>query len=325
MDRRESRQKPFISVCIFTHNSAGNLPQAIKSAFSSGRRDFEIVVVDDGSTDDTEGVLRRLRLPNLRYVRTEHSGRPAARNRCIAEARGEYISWMGADDMYAPGILEHYAETAAAHPDVDVLYGNLVMADKRMRPVRELEYEDWRGRNQELLAAMVFRNSVPDGGSLIKKSMYDRFGGYDPDFPRAQDYEWFARIAGRAAFMHVGRNTAIWRILDAQLRYPGPKSNLGAKVVKRLLEQQPLEKMVPQAGWGRIPDNEAEAVARLLLAERFLYLKSPPDALEQVRKAVSLKPGEEILAAAGQLMQAIAQADAPPASEKATAAACPSG
>lgn len=322
MDSQESRREPLISVCIFAHNSARNLPQAIKSAFSCGKRNFEIVLVDDGSTDDTEDIVRKLRLPNLRYFRTEHSGRPASRNRCIAEARGRYISWMGADDMFTPGILEHYAEAVEAYPHVDVFYGNLLMADMKMRPVKEMGYEDWYGRNQELLAAMVFRNSIPDGGSLIRKGLYDRFGGYDVDFPRAQDYEWFARIAGEATFKHVGRHTTIWRILDAQNNYPGPKTSLGARVVNRLLDRYPLSMLVPQAGWGRIPDNEAEAVAHLLLAERLLYLKSPTtDALERVKKAISLNPSGDVLNAAVQFLDAIIRSDSQPVKDSTAAAA----
>lgn len=301
----KKNKNPLISICIFSYNNSNRLPEVIKSAYSSCSKDFEIVVVDDGSTDDTDAVVKRLYLPNLRYFYIEHSGRPTARNKCIAEARGEYIAWIGADDEYIPGIMDIYTNMTARYPEVDIFYGNLLMADKKMIHIKELSYKEWYGHSQELPAAMVFRNSIPDGGSLIKKSAYDRFGLYDVCYPRAQDYEWFARVSSQAEFKHLGCNTSYWRILDSQFNYPGPKASFGANVVKKLLERFPLDQLVPHVGWGKLPDNEAESLARLLLAHRFIYLKSKADALEQIKRVIALRPCNDILCEAKNIIHRI--------------------
>lgn len=299
---------PLISACFFSYNSADTLPNAIASLFDNVAFEFEVVVVDDGSTDDTEAAIRRMRLPNLRYLKKEHSGRPASRNRCIQEARGEYVLWLGADDRLNKGVLNAYAEAMRQHPEAGVLYGDIMVADLELNPVRVLTYEDWTGRPQDVPAGMVLRNGVPDSGTLVKKALYTEHGGYDLDFPRAQDYEWYARVAGSIEFRHIRMVTTIWRILDPNRAKNQPKSSYGSVVVERLLQRYPLRQLLPQAGWGHIPDNQAESMARLMLAERFFKLRAPDKALSQLQQVLSLKPQQPILQQAVGLLDTIKKA-----------------
>ncbi len=305
-----SDSQPLISSCFFSYNSADTLPDAIASIYDNATRDFEVVVVDDGSTDNTEAIVRRLRLPNLRYVRKDHSGRPDSRNRCIAEARGDYVLWLGADDRLNKGVLDAYIDFLIRFPEAGVLYGSTLLTDLNLKPVKMVEYEDWTGRPEDVPAGMIFRNGVPDTGTLVKKCLYEQYGGYDLSFPRAQDYEWYVRVAGQVEFRHIGLCTAIWRRSCNATRQKGVEPMHGYRVVEGLLERYPLQRLVPNAGWGEAPDNQAEAVARLLVAERFLNLGAQESAMKQIRLVLKLKPGEQCMQVAMQLLEVIDQRQA---------------
>lgn len=100
---RRRRRLPRLSVVIPAHNRARYLEEAIASAFAQEYQDMEVLVVDDGSTDDTPQVVSRFQDPRLRYLTKEKTGAPDTRNRGIAEARGRWILWLDSDDVLLPG------------------------------------------------------------------------------------------------------------------------------------------------------------------------------------------------------------------------------
>src|SRR4051794_21609038 len=97
---------PKISVCIPTYNRARYLPTALRSVFGQTLQDFELVVYDDFSTDDTAAVVTAFSDDRLRFFRQPHNvGIARNRNSCLSEARGEYIAWLDSDDVYLPEML----------------------------------------------------------------------------------------------------------------------------------------------------------------------------------------------------------------------------
>ena len=98
-------KKPLVSVIIPTYNSAGYIEEALESVFEQTLQDFEIIVVDDGSTDGTGEVLRKYG-DRIRYIYQENNGPASARNGGIRVARGEYIAFLDADDLWVSTKLE---------------------------------------------------------------------------------------------------------------------------------------------------------------------------------------------------------------------------
>src|SRR5690606_31222133 len=90
---------PFISICVPTYNRGNYIEATLRSALESVYSNYEIVVVDDGSTDETAAVVKRLSSEKIRYVLKEHNGGPGTRNRCVAEAKGDFILWLDSDDL----------------------------------------------------------------------------------------------------------------------------------------------------------------------------------------------------------------------------------
>jgi glycosyltransferase involved in cell wall biosynthesis len=123
-----------LSICIFTYNSAHYLPDAIGSVMRQGLEDFEIVIVDNASQDDTEALVRGLNNPHIRYFRNpENFGPHYSAKRCIAEARGKYIKYLCADDVFVDGVLLKQMEVLRRRPDVALVTCDLYVTDSELR------------------------------------------------------------------------------------------------------------------------------------------------------------------------------------------------
>ena len=141
---------PRVSVLIPSWNREEYLGEAIESVLAQTYRDFEIVVVDDGSTDGTAELVGRY--GGVRYIWQPHSGISAARNRALEEARSELIAWLDSDDLYAPTKLEKQVAYLDAHPECQIVfclpvgfsgieYSNMTPSQQRLMDAYGAEYK----------------------------------------------------------------------------------------------------------------------------------------------------------------------------------------
>lgn len=119
-----AEQGPWVSVIVPTHNQGRFLGEALGSILGQSFRDFELLVVDDGSTDETAAILEAERDPRLRRFRTDRVGVSAARNLALDRARGHYVAFLDGDDRWLPHKLETDHHILSRNPEVDVLFGN---------------------------------------------------------------------------------------------------------------------------------------------------------------------------------------------------------
>jgi glycosyltransferase involved in cell wall biosynthesis len=179
---------PTISVVVPSFNGATYLRAALDSALAQDPPVTEIIIQDADSTDATAEVIAALDDPRVVFVSEPDSGQSDALNRAIARARGQWICWLNVDDLLRPGL---FAAAQEADPDVDVLYGGFEWideADRRLRafdPSAELTQE-------RLLADGCF---VFSGAALFRRSLFERFGGFDPNLHLTMDYDFYLRIA----------------------------------------------------------------------------------------------------------------------------------
>jgi len=296
---------PFISVCIPTFNRATMLPDAIRSVLRQDYSAFELVVVDDGSTDDTAQVVKSFDDSRVRYILKEHSGRPASRNRCLQEAWGDFVLWLDSDDVILAGTLSHYADMVCKFPDVEVFYGDLLSTDGQLHPVRRESYQDWYGRSQELRTALLLGPVLPNPGTLLRKSAFETFGGYDHNFPRAQDYEWFSRVGGNAEFKHVGRPVAKWRHHGQSRATHGGTDIYDINVVERMVARYSLDHLFPKIQAMDLPNNIRQALCYIHIMSRFIGLNAKAHALKYFKLCVAQKPPKDIIAHAAKVIEAI--------------------
>ena len=116
--------RPSVSIVMTAYNSAATIKAAIDAALGQNYPTFEIVVLDDGSTDETEPICRSFTDPRLRYLKRQRIGRPKALNEAILSAQGDYIAINDADDLSHPFRLQHSMTVMNAHPEVAIMGTN---------------------------------------------------------------------------------------------------------------------------------------------------------------------------------------------------------
>jgi glycosyltransferase involved in cell wall biosynthesis len=210
-------ETPVFSVVIAAHNAGRTLPSTVRSVLGQTRPDFEIIVVDDGSTDGTNEALRSIRDDRIVYVRQANLGPAAARNAGIERAAGEYVCLLDSDDLWLPHYLDTMGAALEADSGAGLAYTDAWRLDdvtRRVRrgttmrserpPVRPPEQRD------ALLLAMLERNFVFTSATVRRRTL-DDVGGFKK-FTRSEDYELWLRIAASGArFVNAGNVLAVYR------------------------------------------------------------------------------------------------------------------
>lgn len=204
-----SPASPTVSVVIPTYNAADLLPDAVESVLAQTYRDFELIVVDDGSTDETPEVMERY-ADDVRYVRKENGGSASARNRGIREARGQYVALLDADDLWLPEKLEHQMEQFEAQQDLAWSYTDWVHVDAETGgPMYHgSQVMNYRGGN--VLRPLLVRLFIPPSTEVIRRDVFEEVGTYDEsELHRiSEDWEFSLRVAERYPVGYVDRPLA---------------------------------------------------------------------------------------------------------------------
>ena len=190
---------PRITVCIPTYNYGRFVGAAIASVLDQSLQDFEILVSDNASTDETADVVAQWagRDGRVRYRRNDHNlGMVANWNCCLAAAGGEYVKFLCADDLLEPGALELLSGLLDRHPGVVLASGARLLVTEDGGPGRVLAYS---GREQLLPGSRVIRRCIARGNRVGEPSavIFRRValaGGFDERYPQVADFQMWLRL-----------------------------------------------------------------------------------------------------------------------------------
>ena len=186
---------PQISVIIPTYNRASLIQRAIHSVFRQSFGDWELIVVDDGSTDSTQDTLiSYTNHSKVRLFKTENRGVSAARNLGIRQARGTWIAFLDSDDEWLPTKLEKQMEESQKHPEIFIIHGDEIWIRKglRVNPMKKHQKKGGDIFHQALKLCCISPSTV-----FIKKNLFEKIGGFREDFPVCEDYDLWLRITSR--------------------------------------------------------------------------------------------------------------------------------
>jgi len=206
--------EPRISVVIPAYNAARYVAEAVDSVLAQSLPPREVIVVDDGSTDDTEAVVRRFQ-DRVRYVRQPNGGSAAARNRGIREARGELIALLDADDVWFPEKLKKQWECLRDHPEAGLVHTNFYYCDENGdERVLGVLGRERVGRCYEI---MFQDNGINNSTTLIRRECFDRVGLFDESFKTCQDYDLYLRMSRYYEFAFLDEPLAVYRRHDSNI------------------------------------------------------------------------------------------------------------
>jgi len=189
-----AHEKPVISVIIPTHNYSKFLPEAVESVLNQTFSDFELIIVDDGSSDDTAAVVEPyLRDCRVRYFYQDNKGLSAARNAGIKAAKGEFIALLDSDDVWMPTKLERQIQLFKDKPDVALVYCMVEHIDENGKALPHISWPHKVGATYRDLMYMPW--VVGSGSSvLIRKSIFDEVGLFDEGMNSVEDTNMWIRI-----------------------------------------------------------------------------------------------------------------------------------
>lgn len=230
---------PLVSVVIPAYNCASYIVQAVESVLAQTYSQWEIIIVDDGSKDDTVSVLQPYS-SHIRYVYQKNQGVSIARNHGIQLARGEFVAFLDADDYFLPDKLEAQIGMFEAQPSLGIVHsgwrkvnskGEFLQDVKPWQNVPKLDLEMWLRWKPVLPSAMMFR-----------RTWLERAGGFDPRFPPAEDTDLALRLALMGCETEWLRQvTVCYRQHEQSAMFKGlPQANSLAKVIESFFARPEL-------------------------------------------------------------------------------------
>ena len=192
---------PLISVLMSVHNGSAYLRSALDSILNQTFRNFELIVVDDGSTDDTPKILARVSDPRLRILVNEQNiGLTKSLNRALTAAQGELVARQDADDISHPERFARQVNFLDRHPEVGVLGSELVVCDAEGRPAGAFGVAT---RHAAIVWRMFHGRTFAHTSVMFRTRIVRSIGGYDPRITVAQDFDLWTRLVELTRFANL--------------------------------------------------------------------------------------------------------------------------
>ena len=194
-----STNSPTVSVVVPTYNRAGRLSKTLHSVLNQIYQDFEIIVVDDGSTDGTSKVMQTF--PGVKYIFTkENHGVSRARNEGLTHAKGRYICFLDSDDLWDEKKLQVQLQWMEENIDCQVCYTDEIWIRRGVRVNPMNKHQKYSGD--------IFRHCLPlcivsPSSAMLRAGLFDEVGNFDESLPACEDYDLWLRIAMKHTFHFI--------------------------------------------------------------------------------------------------------------------------
>jgi glycosyltransferase involved in cell wall biosynthesis len=191
--------QPLVSVIMAAYNASEHIGEALESALAQDWQPLEVVVVDDGSTDDTAAIVGRY--PDVVYVRQENQGPSAARNAAVEHSSGDFVANLDSDDLLPPTRVADQARYLLAHPEVGAVFGRQEW----------LNAPDWMARD----SVYGDVDGIPLSSVMFRRDVFFELGGYDTSFVHGEDMDLLVRMRERGLEYHVVPEIVLYRRYQA--------------------------------------------------------------------------------------------------------------
>ncbi|MEN6474580.1 MAG: glycosyltransferase [Syntrophaceae bacterium] len=264
-----------VSVIIPVFNAGTYLRLALESVLNQSYQDFEIIAVDDGSTDDSREILASYG-KRVTCISQANKGPSAARNTGIHHAKGAFIAFLDADDLWLPTKLEKQIRFLEENPSVDFVYTDFVMIDAGGTPIRDVRLKTITDQ-QTLVNTMLVHNVMngSNSSSVMKKDCFDRAGYFDETMRGCEDRDMWIRIA---------RTCKVQVLQEPLVHYRFHQSNAHKNIpMMQQGQERFVQKNAVDAGW--LTRRKAYAYIYLDIARECAGMSRHPQAAFNAMKS----------------------------------------
>jgi glycosyltransferase involved in cell wall biosynthesis len=237
-------EMPLVSIVLPTYNGARYITEAIRSCLDQTYSHWELIVVDDASTDETSELVADLtaRDSRVQLIRhTENKKLPAALNTGFAQARGQYLTWTSDDNLYRPHALDAMVDYLTRHPEVGIVYTDYSIIDEMGTVLRQVRVTNPNRLTDKACVGVCF---------MYRRAVYDTIGGYDEALFLVEDYDYWLRASTRFRLQPLHRDLYLYRRHGSSLTDSRTEQVMG-------LREQILARHLPLLHWASGQDLAA--------------------------------------------------------------------
>ncbi|MCT7964362.1 glycosyltransferase [Laspinema sp. D1] len=227
-----------VSVIIPCFNAEKTIQSTLESVLVQSHGDLEIIVINDGSQDSSLEKASQINDPRLQIFSYPNSGVSVSRNRGIERAKGDYISFLDADDLWTADKLESQLKALRETPQAAVAYSWTDYIDESGKFLYPGSHLSWSG---DVFAKLLFKNFIENGSNpLIRRSALTEVGEFDASLPPVEDWDMWLRLAARYHFVAVSRSQVLYRMsADANSANIANMETQGLKMLDRAFSLAP--------------------------------------------------------------------------------------
>ncbi|MGL5084036.1 MAG: glycosyltransferase [Microcoleaceae cyanobacterium] len=239
---------PLVSVVIPVYNGEKTIAETIDSVLSQSFKDFELIVINDGSTDKTLEIISQFQDPRLQVFSYSNAGLATSRNRGIQQAKGEYISFLDADDLWTFDKLEAQVQALNSDPEAAVVYSWTDLIDESSQFLSSDSRASFTGD----VYPNILLASFPSNGSnvMVRRQAFAESGRFDESLKAAEDWEMWIQLGAKYPFAVVPKPQVLYRISQSSMSTKLEQHETESlKVIERAFAQAPnhLQPLKPQS------------------------------------------------------------------------------
>jgi glycosyltransferase involved in cell wall biosynthesis len=233
-----------LSVVMSVYNGAATVREAVESVLAQTFREFEFIIIDDGSTDATPDVLASFDDPRVRVIRQRNAGLTVSLNRAVREAAGPLIARMDADDVSLPKRFALQVRPFRQHEDLVLVGSDAEIID---RSGRVIGHERHLIHDPEIRRVYPVGNQFVHGSAMFRRTAFDRVGGYDETIRYSQDFDLWWRLLKRGKGANIPES--LYRLRDSPGRISEHLSDEQGRCRDRIIRRMWEEILAPDTGF----------------------------------------------------------------------------
>jgi glycosyltransferase involved in cell wall biosynthesis len=204
---------PLVSVIIPAYNSIATIHRSLTSVLGQSLNDFEVIVVDDGSTDATLEAIKGIVDIRVKYFRQSNQGVSSARNKGIANASGRFIAFLDADDYWLPDKLEKQVALLNSQPEIGMVYSKSYVVDEEERQLCTIgRIFDKTSKPSEIFSQLLLGNFIPSPTPMIREHCVREVGFFDDMLHQSEDWDYWLRITKQFPIAGITESLACYKI-----------------------------------------------------------------------------------------------------------------
>jgi len=207
--------QPLISIIVPTYNRGSFISECIESVLNQSYTDWEMIIIDDGSTDSTKEIINTyLSEPRIQYHYQENKGQSSARKKAIYLAKGKYLAFLDSDNIWLNQRLEFGLKAIQRNENIDLTYGDIIEIDENSTEVPMVNMKRFSGK---VSSQLVKDNFITMNTVLVKKSVVIKVKAFREEIKRADDYDMWLRLSAEHNFLYIPKVMVKYRVMDDQI------------------------------------------------------------------------------------------------------------